>query len=80
MNCWQKRGCDDEMASRCPHAVLSADGVCPISCYFANCGFPQRKYASNLDLLLDATVDRSAAIKEPCTYCEHFLTNGPRLA
>jgi hypothetical protein len=29
---------------------------------------------------LDATVDRSAAIKEPCTYCEHFLTNGPRLA
>lgn len=79
-HCWQQRGCDEEMASRCPHAISSTDGLCVAGCYFANCGRPQHKHASNLDLLLDPSVDRSVAIKEPCTSCEFFLVNGPRLA
>jgi len=80
MYCWQKRGCDEEMASRCPFATSSADNVCSASCYYANCVLQQRSFPSNLDILLDPTVDRSAAVKEPCTSCEFFLLNGPRLA
>lgn len=68
------------MASRCPHATASTDRLCVTSCYYTNCPRPQYKHVRDLDLLLDPTVDRSAAIKEPCTYCEFFLLNGPRLA
>lgn len=77
--CWEERGCDDEMSSRCPHAVSSTDGLCVTSCYYTNCSRPQYKIATSFDLLLDATVDRSATIKEPCTYCEFFLKNAPRI-
>jgi len=68
------------MASRCPFAISSASGTCAASCYYANCDLKQRRFASDINILLDSTVDRSAAIKEPCTYCEFFLLNGPRLA
>jgi len=80
MHCWQQRGCDEELASRCPHAISSTDGLCVTGCYYTNCGRKQYRIATDLDILLDPTVDRSAAIKEPCTYCEFFLLNGPRLA
>jgi hypothetical protein len=78
--CWEERGCDEEMSSRCPHAISSTDGMCVADCYYTNCDKPQHKNATSFELLLDATVDRSKAIKEPCTFCEFFLVNGPRLA
>jgi len=77
--CWEERGCDEELASRCPHAISSTDGLCVADCYYATCDRPQFKVATSFDLLLDATVDRSAAIKETCTFCEFFLTKAPRL-
>jgi hypothetical protein len=67
------------MAATCPHATSSEDGRCVTDCYYTICMKPQHKHAGNLDLLLDATIDRTAAIKEPCTYCEFFLLNGPKL-
>jgi len=77
--CWEQRGCDEEMWSRCPHATSSEDGVCVADCYYTNCDKPQHKTATSFELLLDATVDRRTAIKETCTFCEFFLTSGPRL-
>jgi hypothetical protein len=67
------------MASVCPHATASVDGRCVIGCYYTNCSNPQYRVATSLDLLLDPSVDRNAAIKESCTYCEFFLRYGPRL-
>ncbi|MDR2673065.1 MAG: hypothetical protein LBC35_07305 [Coriobacteriales bacterium] len=77
--CWQIRGCDQKMASTCPHAIASSDGRCTFDCYYTLCSRPQHKLATNLDVLLDPTVDRLAAIKEICTTCEFFLRNGPRV-
>jgi hypothetical protein len=80
MHCWEQRGCDEEMAARCPHATSSTDGLCVAACYYTICSRAQHRHASNLDILLDPLVDRSATVREPCTYCEFFLLNGPRLA
>ncbi|MDR3052478.1 MAG: hypothetical protein LBU48_01270 [Coriobacteriales bacterium] len=77
--CWEQRGCDDEMSSRCPHAIASDDGRCVTDCFYTVCWKPQHKIATDIAVLLDQTVDRNAAIKEPCTFCEFFLQNGPRL-
>ena len=77
--CWEERGCDDEMAATCPHAFASEDGVCPAECNFTFCTRDQHHRATTIDLLLDPTVDRSAAVKENCRFCEFFLKNGPRL-
>ncbi|MDR3316219.1 MAG: hypothetical protein LBS98_07070 [Coriobacteriales bacterium] len=77
--CWEQRGCDEEMSSTCPHATASDDLVCVADCYYAQCSNPQRKVTSNIDLVLDPTVDRRAAIKELCRHCEFFLKQGPRL-
>lgn len=77
--CWSRRGCDEEMWSRCPHATASVDGVCPAECYYTACQRDQRKLTSDMDLLLDPQVDRRAAIKENCLNCSFFLRNAPRL-
>jgi hypothetical protein len=77
--CWSQRGCDEEMWSRCPHAIASTDGVCPAECYYTNCHRRQRKLTSDIGLLLDPSVDRSRAIKENCRNCAFFLTNAPRV-
>lgn len=76
--CWRTRGCDEEMWSRCPHAVTDWD-MCPIRCNFSQCDRPTHNLTSDVNLLLSAEVDRSKAVKETCVYCEHFLTHGPRL-
>jgi len=78
--CWEERGCDEEMASRCPHAISSMDGLCIAGCRYAACDKPHHKTATSFDLLLDSTVDRSAAIKEVCVFCEFFLNNAPRVS
>ncbi|MDR0350387.1 MAG: hypothetical protein LBH64_02405 [Coriobacteriales bacterium] len=77
-SCWQERGCDAEMASRCPHATSSADGLCVAECAYTACQRGQRKVTANFMLLLDPSVDRTAAIKENCLNCVFFLQNAPR--
>jgi hypothetical protein len=77
--CWRQRGCDEEMWSRCPHAVASVDGVCPAECCYTRCERPQRQVTSELDLLLDPTVDRGMAVKENCLNCAFFLKNVSRI-
>lgn len=78
MACWSNRGCDDEMRSRCPHAI-DPDEQCPIACHYAKCDRPTHRVTGDVMLMLDPTVDRKAAAKELCTRCEFFLTNGPRI-
>jgi hypothetical protein len=77
--CWGQRGCDEEMWSRCPHAIASVDGVCPAECYYTICQRQQRQVTADIDYLLDPQVDRGQAIKENCLNCLFFLKNAPRL-
>ncbi len=76
--CWEERGCDEEMQSACAHATVILD-MCPTKCAFANCERPQHVLTSDPAMVFRADVDRNAAIKQLCIYCEHFLTRGPRL-
>lgn len=78
--CWEIRGCDDEMMGRCPHVVEGVYSPCPPECRYTVCERPTRAVARDFALLLDANVDRSAAIKEVCWHCEFFLKDGPRIA
>jgi|GEM_PF-1048807 len=80
--CWEMRGCDEEMWSRCPHNG-DAKGIyspCPADCYYATCDRSTHEVATDFEVLLDPTVDRTVAKKECCTFCTFFLTHGPRLA
>lgn len=77
MACWSFRGCDDEMRASCPHATDPAER-CPHSCQFARCERPTHAMTTDLALVFDPSVDRSAAAKEVCTMCVFFLGNGPR--
>jgi hypothetical protein len=74
--CWEMRGCDDEMMSTCPH--YNPDEKCPARCAFAQCDRPTHRASSDPALIFDPTLDREQAAKEQCTFCEFFLTNGPR--
>lgn len=76
--CWERRGCDDEMMSRCPHN--SPGEMCGSRCVFAQCDRPTHEVTSDPMLIFDPWVDRAAAMKEQCTFCTFFLTNGPRTA
>jgi hypothetical protein len=76
--CWQIRGCDEELWSRCPHAVASTDGLCPLQCNYSQCSAPQHELAVGLDLL-DTTANRSLAVKETCWYCRYFIENATGL-
>lgn len=76
--CWSKRGCDEELMSRCPHAINPAE-KCPSGCFYAQCHRPTRKTTADPDLIFSQSVDRDAAAKENCVYCEFFLTKGPRV-
>jgi len=76
--CWERRGCDDEMMATCPH--YNPEEKCPSRCAFAQCDRPTHEVTSAPELIFDATVDRSVAEKEICTYCSFFLKNGPRFA
>lgn len=76
--CWELRGCDEEMQSNCPHATQIMDR-CPSKCAFATCDRPTHALTSDPALVFSIEVDRGAAIKDVCTYCEYFIINGPRL-
>lgn len=78
-DCWSARGCDDEMRDSCPHAVDAAE-LCPVRCMYGSCSSPRHATPSDPLMLLDPEVDRSAAVREQCLYCEHFLTHAPRNA
>jgi len=77
--CWEQRGCDEEMQQECPHAIEFEDN-CPTKCAFATCDRSTYELTIDPALVFDATVDRSAVIKDGCTYCAFFLKNGPRIA
>lgn len=76
--CWEERGCDAEMQAECPHSVEFKDN-CPTKCVFANCDRPTHTLTIDPELVFSTEVDRSAAIKDGCIFCEFFLTKGPRL-
>ncbi len=75
--CWEQRGCDEEMQAECPHPTVLMD-QCPTKCAFAGCDRATYELTVDPELIFDPSVDRSAAIKENCTYCAFFLKNAPR--
>ena len=75
--CWESRGCDEDMMSHCPHN--EPGHLCPARCAFSACDRPTHRQTSDPALIFEPWVDRSAAMKENCTYCEFFLCNGPRI-
>ena len=77
-NCWERRGCDEEMQGRCPHNQPGEP--CPADCHFAACHRATHVVASDFGLLLNPERDYEAAVKEVCRFCEHFLKNGPDLS
>jgi hypothetical protein len=77
--CWEQRGCDEEMQQECPHSVDYKDN-CPTKCAFAGCNRDSYELTIDAELVFDPTVDRTAAIKDGCTYCAFFLKNGPRIS
>lgn len=77
--CWEQRGCDEEMQETCLHAIEFEDR-CPTKCAFSNCDRRDHELSSDPALIFDPTVDRDAAIKELCMFCEFFLRHGPRVA
>ena len=76
--CWEMRGCDEEMQSRCPHNIPGEP--CPAECHYAACDRPTHKVAHDFTVMLNPDLNYDAAIKEVCRVCEHFLTNGPDLS
>lgn len=77
-NCWERRGCDDEMMARCPHNI--GRDLCPTECWNAACYRSNHIIATDFELLLNSDRDYSAAIKETCHFCEFFLKHGPSLS
>lgn len=75
--CWERRGCDEEMMSRCPHNVPGE--ACPAECHFAACDRPTHVVTSDFALLLNPERDYDASAKEVCRFCEFFLTKGPKV-
>lgn len=73
--CWEKRGCDDEMQSRCPHNTPGEP--CPADCHFAACQRETHVVATDLNVLLNPERNYEAAIKQVCRFCEFFLVRGP---
>lgn len=77
-NCWDCRGCDDEMMSHCPHNIPGEP--CPADCHYAACGRTAHVVATDFALLLNPERNYDATVKEICRFCEHFLKHGPRVA
>lgn len=74
-NCWEKRGCDEEMQSRCPHNIPGEP--CPAECQYSQCTRPTHKAVTDVMLLLNPDLNYDASVKEVCRVCEFFLTHGP---
>jgi hypothetical protein len=77
-HCWELRGCDDEMQSRCPHNIPGEP--CPPDCHYAACSRPTHDPVNPLDALMNPEIDRQAAIKTVCRTCRFFLSRGPKIA
>ena len=77
-HCWELRGCDDEMQSRCPHNIPGEPS--PPDCRFAPCERDTHVVCQDFNVLLNPERDYDAAVKEVCRFCEHFLKNGPDLS
>lgn len=83
--CWEKRGCDGlmglaaPMSQECPHCREDCYNPCPSECHYSSCDRPTHHATSDIDLILDPTVDRYAAIKQTCYTCEFFLCHAPRV-
>ena len=77
-NCWERRGCDEEMMSRCPHNTPGEP--CPADCHYAACDRPTHVVATDFAVLLNPERYYDAAVKEVCRFCEHFLEHGPDIA
>ncbi len=75
--CWELRGCDEEMMQRCPHNIPGEP--CPADCHFAACFRPTHVVTKDFNILLNPELDYDAAIKDICRFCEHFLTHGPSI-
>ena len=54
--CWELRGCDDEMQSRCPHNTPGER--CPADCHYAACRRETHVVTQNIDLLFREDLDR----------------------
>lgn len=76
--CWEQRGCDEEMQAECPHSADFHDN-CPTKCAFAACDRPTHVLTTDPEMVFDTDIDRTAAIKDGCIFCEFFIKNGPRL-
>jgi len=76
--CWEVRGCDEEMQSRCPHNIPHEP--CPAECHFTACSRPTHIIEEDLDLLLNPDLDYEAAVKQVCKFCNFFLTKGPHIS
>ncbi len=76
--CWERRGCDEEMMSRCPHNIPGEP--CPADCRFAACTRSTHEVCQDFNKLLNPERDYDAAIKEGCRFCEHFLEHGPNVS
>lgn len=74
-HCWEQRGCDAEMQSRCPHNT--PDEPCPAECHFAACERPTHVITTDFELLFRPDLDREVSVKDICRFCEFFLKNGP---
>lgn len=83
--CWELRGCHGEKGltgmqeDECPHSRDDCYSPCPVDCNFTVCSRPCHKVTSDVNLILDPTIDFTAPIKEACRFCEFFLKHGPRL-
>ena len=75
--CWEQRGCDSEMQSRCPHNQPGEP--CPADCQFAACFRTAHKVATDFNIILNPDLNYEAAVKQVCRICENFLLNGPFL-
>ena len=77
-HCWEMRGCDDEMQSRCPHNIPGEP--CPADCRYAACTRPTHEVEGDFADLLNPERDSDAAVKEICRFCTFFLTHGPKVS
>ncbi|MBR2789201.1 MAG: hypothetical protein IKD70_01095 [Eggerthellaceae bacterium] len=73
--CWEMRGCDEEMQSRCPHNIPGEP--CPAECKFSACDRPSHAVVTDILELLNPDLDYDASAKEVCRTCRNFLTHGP---
>jgi len=75
--CWESRGCDDEMMADCPHNEPGHQ--CPAKCAFSTCDRTTHKLTTDPALIFEPWIDRTAAMKENCAFCEFFLSHGPHI-